>query len=76
LRVLWLREGDKCTTFFHRVANSNRRNNSIEQLEVNDIVSSNQSEIRDHIVQFYDNMFTEQHSWRLSLDSLLIPLGV
>lgn len=23
-RALWLREGDECTKFFHRVANSNR----------------------------------------------------
>jgi hypothetical protein len=36
---LWLREGDKCTKFFHRVANSNRRNNFIEQLVVNGTVS-------------------------------------
>ncbi len=43
--------------FFHQVANLNTRNNSIEQLEVNDIVSSNQSEIRDHIVQFYESLF-------------------
>ncbi|XP_059428690.1 uncharacterized protein LOC132162467 [Corylus avellana] len=34
-RALWLREGDNCTKFFHQVANSNRRNNSIEQLVVN-----------------------------------------
>jgi hypothetical protein len=34
-RALWLKGGDKCTKFFHRVANSNRRSNSIESLSVN-----------------------------------------
>jgi hypothetical protein len=34
-RALWLREGDKCKTFFHWVANLNKRNNSIEALSVN-----------------------------------------
>jgi len=34
-RALWLKEGDKCTKFFHRVANSNRRSNFIESLSVN-----------------------------------------
>ncbi|XP_022852740.1 uncharacterized protein LOC111374314 [Olea europaea var. sylvestris] len=36
-RVTWLKEGDKCTKFFHRVANSNRRNNSITVLEVDGV---------------------------------------
>jgi hypothetical protein len=43
-RALWLREGDKCTNlfiyFFHLVANSNRRNNSIETLSAYSSVSS------------------------------------
>jgi hypothetical protein len=30
--VLWLKKGSKCTKFFQRMANSNRRNNSIELL--------------------------------------------
>jgi hypothetical protein len=34
-RVRWLKEGDKCTKFFHLVANANRRNNSIKSLIVN-----------------------------------------
>jgi hypothetical protein len=72
LRALWLREGDKCTKFFHRVANSNRRNNSIEQLVVNGTVCSDQSRIREHIVQFYDNLFTERFSWCTRLDGLLL----
>jgi hypothetical protein len=56
--------------FFHWVANSNKRNNSIELLLVNGSISSNQSTIRDHIVQFYDNLFLEQFRWRPKLDDL------
>jgi hypothetical protein len=65
-----LREGDKCTKFFHRVANSNRRN--IEQLVVNGSVCSDQSVIRDHSVQFYNRLFTERFSWCPRLDGLLL----
>jgi hypothetical protein len=38
-RVLWLQAGDKCTKFFHQIANSNRRSNSIESLSVNGSVT-------------------------------------
>jgi hypothetical protein len=31
-RVLWSREDDKCIKFFHTIANSNRRKNSIDSL--------------------------------------------
>lgn len=41
-RVLWLKEGDKCTKFFHRVANSNRRSNSLKSLSINGSISSDQ----------------------------------
>jgi hypothetical protein len=56
-RVLWLKEGDRCTKFFHRVANSNRRSNSIESLLVNGSTSSDQQVIRDHVVHFYESLF-------------------
>ncbi|XP_041001721.1 uncharacterized protein LOC121247439 [Juglans microcarpa x Juglans regia] len=32
-RALWLKKGDRCTKFFHKVANSHRRNNAIESLQ-------------------------------------------
>ena len=69
-RILWLNEGDKCTKFFHRVANSNKRYNSIESLSINGSVSSDQSVIREHAAHFYETLFEEQYSWRPSLDNL------
>lgn len=68
-KVLWLKEGDKCTKFFHWIANSNRRSNSIESLFVNGSITSAQSAIRDHIVQFYESLFSEQYNWRPRLDA-------
>jgi hypothetical protein len=69
-RVLWLKEGDKCTKFFHQIANSNRRSNSIESLSVNGSISSDQQVIRDHVVQFYESLFAEPLPWRPRMDNL------
>jgi hypothetical protein len=69
-RVLWLKEGDKCTKFFHRIANSNRRSNAIESLSVNGSISSDQQVIRDHVTHFYESLFTEPYTWRPRLDKL------
>jgi hypothetical protein len=48
-RILWLREGDKCTKFFHTIVNSNRRRNSIDSLLIDGTISSNRSGISEHI---------------------------
>ena len=66
----WLKEGDKCTKFFHQMANANRRNNSIELLIVNGSSTSALSIISDHIVSYYESLFLEPMSWRLRLDNL------
>jgi hypothetical protein len=69
-RVLWLKEGDKCTKYFLWVSNSNRRFNSIESLSVNGSISSDQSVVRDYAAQFYETLFAKPYSWRLRLDDL------
>jgi len=69
-RVLWLKEGDKCTKFFHQIANSNKRSNAIEFLLVNGSISSVQQVIRDHVTHFYESLFTEPYTWRPRLDKL------
>jgi hypothetical protein len=68
--VTCLKEGDKCTKFFHSIANSNRRYNSMDSLLIGDSISSDPAEIGEHVVQFYQDLFSEKHSWRPRLDDL------
>jgi len=49
-RPLWLREGNKYTEFFHKMAYSNRRKNSIDSLLIDGTISTNRLEISEHIV--------------------------
>jgi hypothetical protein len=52
------------------VENANRRNNSIESLIVDGSPTSDLAVISEHIVGYYDSLFTEPLSWRLRLDNL------
>lgn len=57
--ALWLKEGDKCTKFFHRVANPNKRNNAIDTLTIDDIASSDQSVIKEHIAGHFEELLSK-----------------
>jgi hypothetical protein len=69
-RVRWLKEGDKCTKFFYQVASANRRNNTIESLIVDGSPTSDLACIGEHVVNYYESLFSEPLSWRSRLDNL------
>ena len=71
--MLFLKEGDSNTRFFHRMANSNRRNNCIENLMIDGALSSNQDRIVAHIEHFYMNLRSEQQMLRPFPDILDFP---
>jgi hypothetical protein len=66
----WLKEGDKCTQFFHLMANSNKRYNTIDSLHIDGVLSSNPVAIREHAVNYFESMFAESMFWRPKLDDL------
>jgi hypothetical protein len=65
-----LKEGDNNTKFFHRVANSHRKYNHVGALRINGVMSSDPMEIKEHIVKYYDKLYTEQSAWRPRVDGL------
>jgi hypothetical protein len=70
-QAVWLKEGDRNTKFFHRLANSHRRNNFIGALDIDEHTTVESEEITAEIVQYYQNLYSETTQWRPKLDGLL-----
>ena len=69
-RVLWLKEGDNNTKFFHKMANYHQRCNYMENLEVEGVVYKEVQAVRDQAVQFYNLLYQEHEAWRSKFDEL------
>ena len=69
-RAIWLKEGDKNSSFFHCIASSHRNSNTIGKLLINGSPSMNQDEIRDHIAQFYEHLYREDGYRRPYLEGI------
>ena len=52
-RAIWIREGDRNTKFFHRTTNSHRRFNTIDNLLVEGVLTSDPNSISACISHFY-----------------------
>jgi hypothetical protein len=59
-RALWLKEGDWNTMFFHRLANSHKRNNTVAAMMVEGNKTEDPAVIQEHIVHFYKTLYSEQ----------------
>jgi hypothetical protein len=52
------------------VANSHRKFNQIDSLTINGAISRNSVEMMEHIVQYYNNLYFENCSWRPRVEGI------
>ena len=62
-REIWLKEGDRNTGFFHRMANSHRRRKSISSISINGRRLVKEAEVRDGLVDAYQSLLSASNNW-------------
>ncbi|RVW36959.1 Transposon TX1 uncharacterized 149 kDa protein [Vitis vinifera] len=76
-REIWLKEGDKNTGFFHKMANSNRRRNCFEKIKVNDTWLSDDHDIQRGVVRAFKDLLSDPEDGALAATILsLTELGM
>ncbi|RVW72592.1 Transposon TX1 uncharacterized 149 kDa protein [Vitis vinifera] len=66
-RELWLREGDKNTGYFHRMANAHRRRHTMERVKISGVWLSEESTVRTGIVDAFHRLLTEDSKWKADI---------
>ncbi|RVX04382.1 hypothetical protein CK203_018611 [Vitis vinifera] len=69
-RQIWLKEGDKNTGFFHKMANSNSRRNCLKKIKVRGVWLSDEQDIQRGVVRAYQDLLSDPGGWHPSMSSL------
>ena len=52
------------------MANSHRRYNYMEKVEIDGVVYEANSEVQEKVVNFYESLYQEHEAWRPTVDGL------
>ena len=69
-REVWLREGDRNTSVFHRMTNSHRRRNCLSKSKINGTWLTEEQEIKGGVVRAFKNLLTDPGDWHLTMEGL------
>lgn len=74
-RLLWLRDGDASTQFFHQHASNHRRRNAITVLQNNGEILTGQEKIVKVVDDYYETILgtTPERAHSLNLGALQLP---
>ena len=73
-REIWLKEGDRNTGFFHRMANLHRRRNSINSIRINGIHLVKEDEVKEGLVRAFQNLLSATTNWRLPFPEIHVNM--
>ncbi|KAK6164141.1 hypothetical protein DH2020_001005 [Rehmannia glutinosa] len=58
-RVNWIKDGDKNTNFFHRIANGRQKRNSIDHIKCDDgTIVEDEHEVANVLTKYFSSLFT------------------
>ena len=63
-RETWLKEGDRNTGFFHRMANAHRRRNCLKNIRINGRKLDKEADMKDGLVDGFQNLLSASSGWR------------
>ena len=71
-REIWLKEGDRNTGFFHRMANSHRRRNSITSIRINGRNLVKEAEVKEGLVRAFQCLLSAPTNWCLPFPEIYV----
>ncbi|RVW48874.1 LINE-1 retrotransposable element ORF2 protein [Vitis vinifera] len=69
-REVWLKEGDKNTRFFHRMANAHRNNNTLDRVKIDGVWLEENQEVREGIANAFHQRLSEEVGWKADIEGI------
>ena len=69
-REVWLKEGDRNTGFFHKMANAHKRRNNVDRIKINGEWLTEENDIREGIANAFKTLLSNPGEWRPSVSGL------
>ena len=69
-REIWLKEGDKNTKYFHKMANARARKNFLSKIRINEVTLSSSDDLKEGVCRAYKSLLSELGDWRPKINGL------
>ncbi|KAK3189736.1 hypothetical protein Dsin_029297 [Dipteronia sinensis] len=63
-KLKWLKDGDRCSKYFHTYAKYRASKSSINSLQINEMMVDDPDAISTHVVDFYSNLYSSTSDTR------------